>query len=649
MLNRKFANLLSPFAINNIILRNRMITTPMRPHFIQGPEHWPTEQMIRFYASLAKHGAAAVTVLGGMFFSPKERLPVPEHMSDWDISDPKALHYISQLTEAIHFYGAIALSHMTVRAPEGYDISTGIPRESEGIAIGDGKEIPEYMLEDLIDETVKVCKIFQQCGFDGVLFHASYKLNLLARFLSPHTNKRSDKYGGPLENRVRFLLNLCDRIKKECGKDFLIEVHITGHDPTPGGWTIKDTIKLAKMAEGRIDMLQPRTNFVDLTHPTGYILDPTPCLWMAEALKKSSVKIAVVATAGFTDPYLCEKAIAEGKADLIDMGRAWIANPDFGTKVYEGRDEDIVPCIRCNKCHVSSPVDPWVSVCSVNPTWGMEHLLNGSVKPAVVKRKVAVIGGGPAGIEAALVAAERGHEVTLFEESNSLGGLLRLADHVQFKWPLREFKNYLIRKIQKSNVNICLKTEATAQTIEREGFDAAIIAIGAEPNIPPIPGVDNKNVIYVTGVYGREEKLADDVVIVGGGIAGAETGLHLAQKGHKVTILEKQNELAPTMTRVHYYSMFMDAVLHQKNLKYILNACVTRIYKDGVVYIDKNGVEHEIKAGTVVIATGTKPRINTLLEYYKSGIICRAVGDCALLRGNIQKAMRTAYAAAISI
>jgi pyruvate/2-oxoglutarate dehydrogenase complex dihydrolipoamide dehydrogenase (E3) component len=248
-----------------------------------------------------------------------------------------------------------------------------------------------------------------------------------------------------------------------------------------------------------------------------------------------------------------------------------------------------------------------------------------------------------------LVAAERGHDVTLFEKSDSLGGLLKHADFVRFKWPLRDFKNYLLRQIKKSKVNVYLNTEATPQMIEREGYDAAIIAIGAEPAVPPIPGVDGKNVVYVNDVFGKEDTLAEEVVIVGGGIAGAETGLHLAQKGHKVTILEKQKELAPTMTRIHYFSMFMNAVKNQKNLKYILNACCKSIQNDGVIYIDGQGIEHKLEAGTIIIATGVKPKTEKILEYAKTGIIYRAVGDCALTRSNIQKAMRTAYAAASTL
>ncbi len=257
---------------------------------------------------------------------------------------------------------------------------------------------------------------------------------------------------------------------------------------------------------------------------------------MAEAVKKSNPGIAVVTVGGYQDLDVCEDVIASGKADFIGMARGWISNTEYGRLAYEGRGEDVVPCIRCNLCLGSSLAERPASVCSVNPVFGLEHKIERMIQPPTSKKKVAVIGGGPAGMEAALIAAGRGHQVTLYEKSAALGGLLKIADSVSFKWPQRDFKNYLIRQIGKSNVKVRLNTEATPELLKRERYDVLLAAVGAEPVVPPIPGVDSKTVVFAQDVYGNEASLAPKVVVIGGGEVGVETGMHLAEKGHDVTL-----------------------------------------------------------------------------------------------------------------
>ncbi len=667
-MSQKYPHLLSPIKVGNVVFKNRLIASPSKPHFIQGPEPYPADSVITHFANKAKNGATVVTcsMNAPSVVTDKDPRQVPEAHSDfnperlwfawshhapsYNILNSRCQNYFSQLTEAIHFYGAKASMQIFADVPQQYDVSTGIPSKAvygDGSISTLGKEIPADLLDGIADDYAFQATLLKEMGFDMVFLHMAYQLSILGRFLSPLTNKRTDQYGNSLENRARFPIMVADRIKQKCGRDFLIEASMSGGEPA-GGFTLEDATVYAKMFTGHIDLLQVRSPTMDPQHPTGFIQEKTPLLYMAEAIKKSGAGIKVVTIGGFQDLDICEDVIASGKADFIAMARSWITNPDYGRKAYEGRNEDVVPCLRCNACHMSSYYDTWASTCAVNPVWGMEHRIERMIQPPTDKKKVAVVGGGPAGMEAALIAAGRGHKVTLYEKSGALGGLFRKFENVSFKWPHKDFKNYLIRQVSKANIDVRLNTEATPEMIKKGKYDAVLVAIGAEPVVPQIPGINGKNVVFVVDVFGKEDTLGKDVVVVGGGEVGVEIGMHLAEKGHNVTVLEMTNMLARDAAPIHYYAMFREAWQKLKNFNGIVNARCTGIMADKVIYVDGNGKEQSVKADSVVIAVGMKAKDDLALKFYGAGDRLFMIGDCRV-SGNVQKAMRSAFSTASTL
>lgn len=648
-----YPTLFSPYQLpNGVVLKNRMICPPNAPSTVQGAQNYPTNNLIRQYAQRARNGAAIVTT-SGCYLEPSD----PKgHSWGWNGEDGSAQNAMSEMAEAIHAYGSLCNGFLIGFPEDGYDVSCFDLEKNAEIQcmlspnfLANPKELTTEMVYAHMERYVRQVKAMAECGFDGVNIHMSYRYSLPARFLSPMTNLRTDEFGGSFEGRTLFCKKLCEGIKKACGKRFVIEVTIAGHDPAPDGWTTADSIRFSKEMLGLVDIMTMRSPTVDPQHPIGYETNPRPWTYMAADVKAGGPNIAVAASSGLFDPDANEELLASGKADLVSMARAFISNPEYGKLVYAGKKEALVPCIRCNKCLRAGPNEPWLTVCAVNPARGMEHFmkdlepLNGNAK------KVAVIGGGPAGIQAGMTAQKQGHTVHLFEKTNRLGGLLNHVDTVAFKWPLRDYRDFIVRKVQENtDITIHMNCAPTVEYLEQQGFEAIIAAVGSEPLVPPIPGADGKNVVFGKDVFGHEDTLGAHVVVVGGGEIGVECGISLARKGHKVTILEMTDMLAREANHGHYYSMVKAAWEGESNFTGITNATVTEIRENSVTYRDADGVLHTVSCDGVVLSAGMQAKTNEAMEYGKAGSLFRMVGDCQK-PASLQQAVRSGWTAAMTI
>lgn len=636
----RYPHIMSPIRVGKHVLKNRIIAAPVTLHSASNGENYPTEAAMNFFVQRAQAGAGMVVCAG------VKLLPVTddgEHAS-WDLYKHNAMNRLAELAERIHFYGAKASMELIGIFEDGYVASDG-GTLMDGIT--PGREIPISEMMRYKEAYAHSAEQLMNLGYDGLLLHFGHSIPI-AQFLSPLSNQRNDQYGGSFENRMRYIVEILEAIRDKVNDRMIIEIRMSASEFKAGGIDIAEGIKIAEVLQNYADIVQASCGMVTpelmcRTHPCDF-LPPNPNVHLAEAFKQSGkISAFVTAIGGIGSLADADEIIATGKADFVAMSRALIADPHLIPKSLAGKPEDVVPCIKCMRCHDSAVFGHFFQ-CSVNPTIGLMQHIDRMVTPASQKKQVAVIGGGPAGMYAALIAHQRGHEVTLFEKTNCLGGALAFADHVSFKYSLASFKEYLIQQIQKTTISIRLDTQATPAMLKQNGFSSVISAVGAEPMIPPIPGIEQA--ITATDTYGQEQLLGQHITIVGGGQVGCETALHLARQGKHVTIIEMQAELAPDASITHRGDI-MAEMAAETNLFSITNARCTDIQADAVSY-EQQGQQHQLKTDHTILAAGMQARTAEADQFMAAADDYWAVGDCTQAR-TVETAVREAYFAGMNV
>ncbi len=639
-MGKLYPNLMAPVRIGKHLIKNRIIAAPVTLHSASNGENYPTEAAMEFFVQRARAGAGIVVCAGAKL------LPVTddgEHAS-WDLYRHNSMNRLAELAERIHFYGAKASMELIGIFDEGCVASDGGPL-MDGVT--PGREIPISEMVRYKEGYVHCAETLMNLGYDGILLHFGHSIPI-AQFLSPLTNKRTDQYGGSFENRMRYLVEILEAIRERVGKGLFIDIRMSADEFEAGGITLPEGIRMAEVFQQYADIVQASCGRITpelmcRTHPCDF-LPPNPNVHLAEAFKQSGrITAAVCAIGGIGSLAEADALIGDGNADFVALSRALIADPELIPKSLAGREADAVPCVKCMRCHDSAVFGHFIQ-CSVNPTIGLQVPLQSMIEAPTGVKKVAVVGGGPAGMMAALTAARRGHAVTLYEKSDILGGTLKFADKVAFKYSLGKYKDYLIGQIFRSTVELRLNTAVTPEDLENEGYDAVVAAVGATPLVPSIPGI--QLALGATAVYGKESSLGDTVVVIGGGQVGCETALHLAGLGKHVTVLEMRSELAPDASITHRGDLLAE-ISKAGNFIAMTAATCTGVTQEGVTY-EKGGKSGALSADTVILAAGMIPRIVEADSFAGLAHFYRPAGDCVSPR-TVEQATREGYFAGVTI
>lgn len=638
-----FKNLFNPITLGKVTLRNRIVMPAMTTVFANAYGA-VTERLMNYHAERAKGGV-------GLIITETLCVDYPigkgGHATILRIDYDKFIPGLSELVKAVHVHGGKIASqlhhagrqttldftegHQPVCASAVYDPVSGVqPRALTIDEIG-----------DIMKKFADGARRAKAAGFDAIEIHGAHGY-LIQQFLSPHTNRRLDKYGGNLDRRMTFALEVLTCIREKVGYDFPVIYRLSAEEHIPGGLTCDDTKVIArKLEQEGVDALhissgmnETPTEFSD-TPPAAV---PRGCyVPYAEAIKKV-VNVPVITVGRITDPLLAENILAEGKADLIAMGRALIADPELPRKAREGRLDDIRTCIACRGC--SLRINSGLPLgCDINAAAGEEK--TSRLEPVKKPKKILIVGGGPGGMEAARVLALRGHEAILYDDKSELGGQLLMATKPPHKEELTNLLVYLSTQIKKLNVDVNLGKPVTASLVQEINPNVVILATGAHSLVPNIPGITSENVVTAWDVLMGKVEVGEEIVVAGGGDVGCETAEFLANKEKSLSLIEMLDEVAYD---VEYRTRdLMLKRLAANNVRILTGCVIIGITEKGVSVVDKrrNRIK-TIHAENVVLALGARP--NTTLTNELKGTIpaLYSIGDCVKPR-KVPDAIREAF------
>lgn len=626
-----FEKLFSSGKIGKLEIKNRIVMPPMGTCLadVSGAVN---QKLIDYYVERAKGGVGLIIVENTLVNS-RHGIQIPNQLR---IDDFNYVPQLYELVEAVHWNGAkIAIQINAAGSGMRPHLSPGItplapssvkldfqPHESKPLTIDEIKEI--------ILDFGKGSKLAKMAGFDAVEIHGAHGY-LINQFLSLYCNKRTDSYGGDFEGRLRFCLDVISEVRKEVGPDFPLLFRMSVDDFMDGGMTLDESIRIAKEIEkAGIDAFDVSAGNLNIKEsciraiPPMFILDGH----LASHAKKIKevLRIPVIVAGKIRDPELAEKILQEGKADFIAIGRGLLSDPQWPQKAQNGRMEEIRRCISCNdmciyrKTWLSHPIR-----CTVNPMVGRERE---KITKAEEPKKVVIIGGGPAGMEAARDCALKGHDVTLYEKGSTLGGQLLMACILPFKKEIKYYIDYLIAQLNKLQVEVHFNQSVTPNTLDSIEFDTIVIATGARSYLPDLPGIKNSNVFYYDDVLlGRRKVNGENIIVAGGGMIGCETAMYLAEKEKKrVTIIEKLTDIGGDIDPI-FTKMGLMKRLTEDGITILMRYEVEEILKDSI-RIHYDGKKELIKMDNLVVALGRTPNQDLRNRLQNKNYQVYSIGDC---------------------
>ena len=634
-MNDQFPHLFQPLKVKNIVFKNRIEASPMgnvpSHHFISS---FPDYGGVMFYDK-SIGGAGALHVVSHGLDSSNSYIsnghdPFEKYQRDITQEQLSVGKQAGAVTSLV--LGINSVWNDQLMGPSALEVFGKKYQELP-------KELIAPMIEDLAKKAVK-CKEF---GFDELMLDIAHD-SIVAQFMAPSYNHRTDEYGGSYENRFRFAHELIHRVREAVGNDFVIELRLSAVLHVPGSYEFEEMVRFIQTIENEIDIVNVASGMDD--NRLGNVNAVAMCFLphnknvaYAEEIKKQC-NVIVSVGGSIMSAKEGEEILANGSADMIMYGRALIADPFLPNKAKAGKSEDIVPCLRCNYCyHVAT--DHYQTVCSVNPRFYREKRVPLKLEKAEIQKKVAVIGAGPAGCMAALTAFKRGHEVDLYEKSDEVGGQLKCADYGGIhKQDLKRYKDYLKIQIEKSGVHFYPRTAAVPEILTDKGYDVVIVAIGAKPIDLPIAAIKEPVVSNFDYAMKHIDELGEHVVIIGGGTDGMELAVQLADLNKKIDVIEKSSQIAGSANMLYKYAL--DQELKNIHVNVHLNTCVKEI-NDKHVLVEKTDKSIDaIPYDNVVYAVGMKSKAEEAMTFSDTAEEVYYIGDCKKV-AKVLEAVNEAY------